>query len=59
MTYAYYTQKAVFDVKENDIYWCNADIGWITGHTYIVYRPLLTGVTHSLMYEGAPDFPAT
>jgi len=56
MTYAYYTQKAVFDVKEGDIYWCNADIGWITGHTYIVYGPLFTGVT-SLMYEGAPDFP--
>ena len=56
MTYAYYTQKAVFDVNENDIYWCTADIGWITGHTYIVYGPLVAGVT-SVMYEGAPDYP--
>ena len=56
MTYAYYTQKTVFDPKENDIYWCTADIGWITGHTYIVYGPLLAGTT-SIMYEGAPDYP--
>ena len=56
MTWAHYTQKAVFDVKEDDVYWCTADIGWITGHTYIVYGPLITGVT-SLMYEGAPDYP--
>jgi acetyl-CoA synthetase len=56
MTWAYYTQKAVFDVNDDDIYWCTADIGWITGHTYIVYGPLLRGVT-SLMYEGAPDYP--
>jgi acetyl-CoA synthetase len=57
MTWAHYTQKTVFDVKDSDIYWCTADIGWITGHTYIVYGPLIAGVT-SLMYEGAPDFPA-
>jgi len=56
MTYAYYTQKAVFDVNGNDVYWCTADIGWITGHTYIVYGPLLSGVT-SLMFEGVPDYP--
>jgi acetyl-CoA synthetase len=56
MTWAYYTQKAVFDVNHDDIYWCTADIGWITGHTYIVYGPLMRGVT-SLMYEGAPDYP--
>jgi acetyl-CoA synthetase len=56
MTWAYYTQKAVFDVNDDDIYWCTADIGWITGHTYIVYGPLMRGVT-SLMYEGAPDYP--
>jgi acetyl-CoA synthetase len=56
MTYAYYTQKVVFDVKDDDVYWCTADIGWITGHTYIVYGPLIAGVT-SLMYEGTPDFP--
>ena len=56
MTWAYYTQKAVFDVNDDDVYWCTADIGWITGHTYIVYGPLLRGIT-SLMYEGAPDYP--
>ncbi|MGA3108576.1 MAG: acetate--CoA ligase [Candidatus Bathyarchaeia archaeon] len=56
MTWAHYTQKAVFDVNDNDIYWCTADIGWITGHTYIVYGPLIRGIT-SLMYEGTPDYP--
>jgi acetyl-CoA synthetase len=56
MTYAYYTQKTVFDIKDDDLYWCTADIGWITGHTYIVYGPLIAGVT-SLMYEGTPDHP--
>ena len=56
MTYAYYTTKTVFDLKEKDIYWCTADIGWITGHTYIVYGPLIAGAT-SVMYEGAPDYP--
>jgi len=56
MTYAYHTQKVVFDVNDDDVYWCTADIGWITGHTYIVYGPLVAGVT-SLMYEGTPDFP--
>jgi len=57
MVWAYYTQKCVFDLNDRDIYWCAADIGWITGHTYIVYGPLLTGAT-SLIYEGAPDYPA-
>ena len=56
MAYAYYTTKVVFDLKEDDIYWCTADIGWITGHTYIVYGPLVAGAT-SVMYEGAPDYP--
>ncbi len=56
MVCLYYTQKAVFDAKEDDIYWCTADIGWVTGHSYIVYGPLLRGLT-SLMYEGAPDYP--
>jgi acetyl-CoA synthetase len=56
MTWAHYTMKAVFDVNDSDIYWCTADIGWITGHTYIVYGPLIRGVT-SLMYEGTPDYP--
>jgi acetyl-CoA synthetase len=52
----YATMKLIFDVQETDVYWCTADIGWVTGHSYIVYGPLLTGVT-SIMYEGAPDFP--
>ena len=50
------TSKMVFDLKENDIYWCAADIGWVTGHSYIVYGPLANGVT-SVLYEGAPDWP--
>jgi acetyl-CoA synthetase len=50
------TMKYVFDIKDDDIYWCTADIGWITGHTYIVYGPLATGTT-SVIYEGAPDYP--
>ena len=50
------TLKWVFDIKEDDIWWCSADIGWVTGHSYIVYAPLLLGVT-SVMYEGSPDFP--
>ena len=49
--------KWVFDLKENDTYWCSADIGWVTGHSYIVYGPLAMGAT-TLMYEGAPDTPA-
>jgi len=50
------TMKWVFDLKEEDTYWCSADIGWVTGHSYIVYGPLAAGAT-SVMYEGAPDFP--
>ncbi len=50
------TMKWVFDVKDDDVYWCTADIGWITGHSYIVYGPLANAVT-SVMYEGAPDYP--
>jgi acetyl-CoA synthetase len=49
--------KWVFDLKEDDIYWCTADIGWVTGHSYIVYGPLSAGAT-CLLYEGAPDYPA-
>ncbi|HEX5007912.1 MAG TPA: acetate--CoA ligase [Hyphomonadaceae bacterium] len=56
MTGAYVTTKWVFDLKENDIYWCTADIGWVTGHSYIVYGPLANGAT-TLMYEGAPNHP--
>jgi acetyl-CoA synthetase len=53
-----YTHKLVFDLKpESDVYWCSADVGWITGHSYIVYGPLANGCT-SVMYEGAPDYPA-
>ncbi|MBI3474498.1 MAG: acetate--CoA ligase [Acidobacteria bacterium] len=50
------TTKYVFDLKEEDTYWCTADIGWVTGHSYIVYGPLQNGAT-SVMYEGAPNFP--
>ena len=53
---AYATCKWVFDLKEDDVYWCSADIGWVTGHSYIVYGPLANGAT-AVMYEGAPDFP--
>jgi acetyl-CoA synthetase len=51
------SMKWVFDLQEHDIYWCTADIGWVTGHSYIVYGPLAAGAT-SLMYEGAPDYPS-
>jgi acetyl-CoA synthetase len=52
-----YTHKLVFDLKpEEDVFWCSADVGWVTGHSYIVYGPLANGTT-SVMYEGAPDFP--
>ncbi len=52
-----FTHWAVFDVKPDDVYWCAADIGWVTGHSYIVYGPLANATT-SVMYEGAPDTPA-
>jgi acetyl-CoA synthetase len=52
----YITTKWVFDLRDEDIYWCTADIGWVTGHSYIVYGPLQNGAT-SLMYEGAPNWP--
>jgi acetyl-CoA synthetase len=51
------TTKYVFDLREEDIFWCTADIGWVTGHSYVVYGPLANGAT-VLMYEGAPDWPA-
>jgi acetyl-CoA synthetase len=50
------TTKYVFDLRDEDIYWCTADVGWVTGHSYVVYGPLANGAT-SLMYEGAPNFP--
>src|SRR6187401_190471 len=52
----YATTKWVFDLKEDDVYWCTADIGWVTGHSYVVYGPLSNGAT-VVMYEGAPDWP--
>jgi acetyl-CoA synthetase len=56
LLYTYQTFKWVFDVKEEDTYWCTADIGWVTGHSYIVYGPLAFGAT-SLMFEGVPSYP--
>ena len=50
------THRMIFDIKEDDIYWCTADIGWVTGHSYIIYGPLANGCT-TLMYEGSPDHP--
>jgi acetyl-CoA synthetase len=56
LTQCYATTNLVFDLKDDDVYWCTADVGWVTGHSYIVYGPLANGAT-VLMYEGAPDFP--
>ncbi len=56
MVGTYLTSKYVFDLKDNDVYWCTADVGWITGHSYVLYGPLANGAT-VLMYEGAPNFP--
>ncbi len=57
LTQAMFTHKNVFDLHTDDIYWCTADVGWITGHTYIVYGPLANGAT-SVIYEGVPNYPA-
>jgi acetyl-CoA synthetase len=51
-----YTHECVFDLREDDVYWCTADVGWVTGHSYIVYGPLANGAT-SLMFEGVPNYP--
>jgi len=56
MVGTYLTSRLVFDLKDEDTYWCTADIGWVTGHSYIVYGPLANGAT-TVMYEGAPNFP--
>jgi acetyl-CoA synthetase len=56
LLYAKLTSKYVFDLRAEDVYWCTADVGWVTGHSYVVYGPLANGAT-SLMYEGAPNFP--
>jgi len=56
LLWAAYTHELVFDLKEDDIYWCTADVGWVTGHSYIVYGPLANGAT-SLVFEGVPSYP--
>jgi len=56
LTHVYATTKWVFDLKDDDVFWCTADVGWVTGHSYVVYGPLALGVTE-VMYEGAPDHP--
>ena len=56
LLYAKLTSRYVFDLRDEDVYWCTADVGWVTGHSYVVYGPLANGAT-SLMYEGAPNFP--
>ena len=56
LLHASLSHKIIFDVKENDIYWCTADVGWVTGHSYIIYGPLCNGTT-TLMFEGVPTFP--
>ncbi|MFZ5824581.1 MAG: acetate--CoA ligase [Bacillota bacterium] len=56
LTHVATTTKNVFDLKDSDVYWCSADIGWVTGHSYVIYGPLANGAT-TLMYEGAPDYP--
>lgn len=57
LLYAAYTHEAVFDLREDDIYWCTADVGWVTGHSYIVYGPLANGAT-AVMFEGVPNYPS-
>ena len=56
LVYASFTHEAVFDLQEDDVYWCTADVGWVTGHSYIVYGPLANGAT-SLVFEGVPSYP--
>ena len=57
LTQAAYTNRTSFDLRDNDVFWCSADVGWVTGHSYIVYGPLANGATQ-VMYEGAHDFPS-
>jgi acetyl-CoA synthetase len=56
IVYASLTHQVTFDYKDDDIYWCTADVGWVTGHSYIVYGPLANGAT-SLVFEGVPNYP--
>ena len=58
ITYAAFTHKYVFDYHDGDIYWCTADVGWVTGHTYIVYGPLANGAV-TMMFEGVPNYPSS
>ncbi|WP_374319514.1 acetate--CoA ligase [Pseudoxanthomonas kaohsiungensis] len=57
LLFAAYTHESVFDLREDDIYWCTADVGWVTGHSYIVYGPLANGAT-SVVFEGVPNYPS-
>ena len=57
LVYASYTHEIIFDYKPGDIYWCSADVGWVTGHSYIIYGPLCNGAT-TLMFEGVPNYPS-
>ncbi|MBB1088772.1 acetate--CoA ligase [Lysobacter sp. SG-8] len=56
LAYASYTHECVFDLREDDVYWCTADVGWVTGHSYIVYGPLANGAT-AVVFEGVPNYP--
>jgi len=56
LVYASFTHEAVFDLREDDIFWCTADVGWVTGHSYVVYGPLANGAT-TVMFEGVPNYP--
>ena len=56
IVYVSFTHDYIFDIRENDIYWCTADVGWVTGHSYIIYGPLANGAT-TLMFEGVPNYP--
>ena len=58
LVYASYTHECVFDLREDDVYWCTADVGWVTGHSYVLYGPLCNGAT-TLMFEGVPNWPDT
>ncbi|HEU4663799.1 MAG TPA: acetate--CoA ligase [Dokdonella sp.] len=58
LVYVSYTHECVFDLREDDVYWCTADIGWVTGHSYLVYGPLANGAT-TVMFEGVPNWPDT
>jgi acetyl-CoA synthetase len=56
LVYTSYTHELVFDLREDDVYWCTADVGWVTGHSYVVYGPLATGAT-TVMFDGVPNYP--